>query len=160
MVRTLTRGTIERCAGYVQCQVLGWPRLHAIAQYACGLAQGGPPAASCQGTSTTSPPSSPFLPAGSLLASSLLFLMDESTGESSSLSGCSSQLEKGGLASGGNDGVINIWDLDAPADPVMTLVGHEKPVVALAAAPNGLLVSGSWSAHHPSHSLLSCPAER
>lgn len=26
----------------------------------------------------------------------------------------------------------------------MTLVGHEKPVVALAAAPNGLLVSGSW----------------
>jgi hypothetical protein len=41
----------------------------------------------------------------------------------------------------------------------MTLVGHEKPVVALAAAPNGLLVSGSWSAHHSSRPL-SCLAER
>jgi hypothetical protein len=62
-----TWGTIKRCAGYAQCQELGWPRLRGIAQYACGLAQGGPPAASCQGTSTTSPLSSPFLPAGSLL---------------------------------------------------------------------------------------------
>ena len=72
--------TIKRCAGYVQCQELGWPRLRGIARYACGLAQGGPPAASCQGTSTTSPLSSPFLPAGSPLPLhlSLLFLMDES----------------------------------------------------------------------------------
>lgn len=57
----------------------------------------------------------------------------------------SSQLEKGGLASGGNDGLINIWDLDT-AEPVVTLVGHEKPVVALATTSTGLLVSGSWYA--------------
>jgi len=56
----------------------------------------------------------------------------------------SSLINQGGLASGGNDNIINIWDLDQPDAPFRTLIGHEKPVVALAATPNGDLVSGSW----------------
>jgi len=56
----------------------------------------------------------------------------------------SSQISKGGLASGGNDSIINIWDLSQPSDPVMTLTGHEKPVVALSTTVDGNLISGSW----------------
>ncbi|KAL6070984.1 Phospholipase A2 activating protein [Balamuthia mandrillaris] len=57
----------------------------------------------------------------------------------------SSQLPKGGgVASGGNDNIINIWDLEAPGEPAMVLIGHDKPVVSLAVAGNGDLVSGSW----------------
>jgi len=56
----------------------------------------------------------------------------------------SSQREKGGLATGSNDGLIHVWDIES-AEPEMTLVGHEKPVSSLAPMPNGgLLVSGSW----------------
>lgn len=56
----------------------------------------------------------------------------------------SSQVNRGGLASGGNDNIINIWDLDQPSDPVATLVGHEKPVVALGITADKKLISGSW----------------
>jgi hypothetical protein len=141
---------------YAQCRALVLQRPRVIARCACGRGRGGQPAASCRATSTTCPPSSLSLPAGSPSPLPMLALLGEAllvgprqrrccslSPQRGGCRVCSSQLEKGGLASGGNDGVINVWDLDS-VDPVMTLVGHEKPVVALAAAPNGLLVSGSW----------------
>eukprot|EP01114_Cavostelium_apophysatum_P016670 TRINITY_DN4790_c0_g1_i2.p1 TRINITY_DN4790_c0_g1~~TRINITY_DN4790_c0_g1_i2.p1 ORF type:complete len:734 (+),score=122.97 TRINITY_DN4790_c0_g1_i2:70-2271(+) len=47
------------------------------------------------------------------------------------------------IASGGNDKIINIWDLKT-GSPILTLIGHEDAVVSISTAADGSLISGSW----------------
>lgn len=51
---------------------------------------------------------------------------------------------------GGNDSVINSWDLQAATsstiNPLRTLIGHSSNVCCLNATEDGLLASGSWDA--------------
>lgn len=50
---------------------------------------------------------------------------------------------------GGNDSVINLWDLETPStgsNPLRTLIGHSGNVCCLNATQDGLLASGSWDA--------------
>ncbi|RKP03794.1 hypothetical protein CXG81DRAFT_9068, partial [Caulochytrium protostelioides] len=53
---------------------------------------------------------------------------------------------QGLVAVGGTDPVIAVYDgfADSDAEPRFLLVGHQSNVCALAAAPDGALVSGSW----------------
>lgn len=47
------------------------------------------------------------------------------------------------VATGGNDKLIFIWDLES-GNPFLTLIGHENSVVSLGITREGLLISGSW----------------
>ena len=47
------------------------------------------------------------------------------------------------VASGGNDKLIQIWDVESGAS-LYTLIGHEDSVVALSVNAQGELISGSW----------------
>ncbi|KAJ1308758.1 hypothetical protein OPQ81_004449 [Rhizoctonia solani] len=54
---------------------------------------------------------------------------------------------KGYIVTGGQDTVINVFDLSHPdgaKEPAFTLLGHRENVCALDSTPSGTIVSGSW----------------
>jgi len=61
---------------------------------------------------------------------------------------------KGYAVTGGQDAVINVFNLDAPKDdPDFCLLGHTENICALDVTPGGVIISGSWTGN-PSLPLL------
>jgi phospholipase A-2-activating protein len=57
----------------------------------------------------------------------------------------SSVSSKGYAVTGGQDAVINVFNLDAPKDdPDFSLLGHTENICALDVTPGGVIISGSW----------------
>ncbi len=52
------------------------------------------------------------------------------------------QLPDGRMATGGSDGAVRLWNPDDPADNPVAYTGHRGAVIAVAALPDGLVVSG------------------
>ncbi|KAF8163523.1 phospholipase A-2-activating protein [Crassisporium funariophilum] len=52
---------------------------------------------------------------------------------------------KGYAVTGGQDAVINVFNLEAPKDdPDFSLIGHTENICALDITPGGAIISGSW----------------
>ena len=52
---------------------------------------------------------------------------------------------KGYAVTGGQDAVINVFNLNAPKDdPDFCLLGHTENICALDVTPGGVIISGSW----------------
>ncbi|RCH97968.1 hypothetical protein CU097_010782 [Rhizopus azygosporus] len=51
---------------------------------------------------------------------------------------------EGLIVSSGSDKFINVYQLNQPAEPLYTLIGHTENVTTLKTTPSGYIVSGSW----------------
>ncbi|CAE6490551.1 unnamed protein product [Rhizoctonia solani] len=77
-------------------------------------------------------------PAGSRYVNSVTYIPPQKNGGDGS---------QGYLVAGGQDTVINVFDLSHPGgakEPTFTLLGHRENVCALDSTPSGTIVSGSW----------------
>lgn len=54
-------------------------------------------------------------------------------------------LHPGYIVTGGQDSIINIWEIGTNRDePLYTLLGHSDNVCALHVGVDGTIISGSW----------------